>query len=578
MAGEGPKVRRVSATQMTTPVRVWAVAVACVIMTVLVAGCASPGTSSTAVPGSIAGVTSTVPVSTTAGISTAAEAVAAAMRWTESAPTKVSTSPNGASSPTEAKDGLFDYTYSADGQTGRVESLTTLREPLVPFPLSWTGDTYFLSTENFSIAGVGRPGLAADIEGIKASLDSSVHRWNELGDYLGFAIAGLRIRDPLRVLKAFTPDSSALPVPGADDSITLEGTVDKRVLVASDVLVNAANLALGSNANGPQSLFLPEEMKVSLTIATADWRPVELRFGGLTGTETAEIVARWQRADRPPAVPEGYISLLDYVRPAADDAALLAKSAAWMEAQPLAVSYPDGSALLDEAAGLFQIVDLPGRGGWGGAFPDETTAGRPIKKGSYSLWPVDQPSSNWVSADQLDLHKAVESVFSVPPAKRDPEKADAVYRAVMRAFLLDVLDPHWWVEEMQASMGEKYSPDGTGMTVSKTAAGYAVEATLRDEQLFPPLEHYTSLIVTLGNPPSSIAKYDTGDRPWNYTQEYALTLETDGGGVPLSLTLVSNATAGFALLQSLRMTFERTTQTVAAPEDGSTLAEYLKTL
>lgn len=550
--------------------------VAVIIAGVGLAGCESPGTASTTtsqVPGpSNSGPTS--PVSSTA-VSTASDAVAAALRWVEAgtseAITYMTAKPADASAPEEE---LFIYTYAAGGQIGRMESAQDLYEPIVPFPLIWSGDTYYLDTENFSIPGTGRPGLAADISGIRAALASSDETWKQLGNYLSVALASLRVGDPLRLLAGFTPTEGALP-PETGGLIILEGAASKRVLVGSDVLLNAASAALEGNSENP---LLPDEITLTLTLSSADCHPIELRVGGFIDKNISEILVRWERASEAPAVPVDYIPLMDIVQPATNPGPLLAKAAAWMEAAPLAIAYPDGSALLDASWSLFEISDLPGRDGWGGAFPDEASAGTLLKKEGYFLWTVEQPSFDWVAADQLELHKAVEKVLGVPVAERSTERAEAVYRAVVRAFLLDVLDPHWWVKEMQASIGQKFAPSGTGMAVSKTGTGYAVRASMRDEQLFPPLQGYTSLIVTLGNPPGSIAKLDPADRPWNYTQEYALTLETDSEGRPVSLTIVSNAPPGFAALQSLRMTFERTEDQVGTPIDGSTLSQYLNSL
>jgi hypothetical protein len=93
--------------------------------------------------------------------------------------------------------------------------------------------------------------------------------------------------------------------------------------------------------------LLPEQVELTLTLATEDWRPLELLIYSTLDREPQEILVRWERAESAVIIPEGYTPLVDYIQPAADPGRLLTAAAGWLKQEPVRVDYPEGSALLD---------------------------------------------------------------------------------------------------------------------------------------------------------------------------------------------------------------------------------------
>jgi hypothetical protein len=90
------------------------------------------------------------------GVSTADQAVAAAVSWVKAADTQARTAlEGGLAGGSGADQGLFVYAYAAGGQGGCTDSLQDLREPLLPFPVTWQEDTYYLDTTHFSVGAIG---------------------------------------------------------------------------------------------------------------------------------------------------------------------------------------------------------------------------------------------------------------------------------------------------------------------------------------------------------------------------------------------------------------------------------------
>jgi hypothetical protein len=541
----------------------------------LAAGCGEGAGTDHSTLSSAVSTTAATPTSVATPPADAQQAVEAAVAWVKGGTTQVRTCLVPApASDAPAADGLFIYTYGPGGLVGRMESVRELYEPIVAFPVVWEGDTYYLNGSGFDIAGAAQPGLAVDLEGVAAGLVSAVKVWGDIASYTGTAFALLRVQDPLRLLEAFTPGDPALPA-AQNGQVTIQGKALEADLVASPALEQAMDLQVDATT---RSQFLPEELSISLVLSTTDWRPLELRltrppFETVTGPETVSML--WDRASAPPNVPEGYVPLLDYMLPAANPSALLSQASAWLAQSPVLVSYPQGSALLDATQDLFAVSDLPGSGGWGGAFPDESEAGSLVKGGSLYLWLAADSGTQWVSADEQQLQDAFETALVVNTTYIVKERRSVLaYRAILRRFLLDWLDPSFWIAQLSADAPHANDGISSPIAVSATEGGFRVIATFRDDQVFPALDMHTPLTVALAGPPASIAE-QAASGPWNYTQEFTVILETDSDGVPVALTLSTNAPAGFAALQSLRMTFERIAETVPRPEPGLTLPRLL---
>jgi hypothetical protein len=283
-------------------------------------------------------------------VSSTQDAVDAAVDWIEADITIARTEvENGLSTESGVALGLFVYTYADDGQVGRLESTQELREPIIPFPVVWQGDTYFLDTQNFSIDGTTGPGISAGTQDVAAGLDSPEEDWRRTAAYLGTAFAFLRAQDPLRLLQAFVPDQVDLP-PEENGRMSIAGQAKRDELMGADAYRDAIKESLNADGSeGGPSLdqLIPAEVRLVLTVVTDDWRPLELRIETPPGPDARQIVVRWERGSEAPAIPQGYTPLLDFIRPAADAGELLETAEKWLEEQPTSITYDGGAMHLD---------------------------------------------------------------------------------------------------------------------------------------------------------------------------------------------------------------------------------------
>ncbi len=486
-------------------------------------------------------------------VSSPEEAVRAALAWATAAPLRVRLGGEEGS----------EVLYGAGGEPGRLEYLGDPREPLLPDPLVWDADTHYLDLRNFSVPRMRTEALAIDFATLETAVESKDEQWREFARGLGVSFALYRSRDPLRMLRNFDPLEDELPAP-EDGQVSLRGQIDPHAAIESEFLVGLLESVEGVER------FLPERLSAMLVLSAEDWRPLELRLSYPSEPEAQELVAEFERAEEGPEIPEGYPRLSDYTEPAADPAELLETVADWLDAQPVEVIYPEGSAVLDGGASAFRVVDPPGDGAWAATFAE--SAKLPLSAGDRYYWQrPGEGEAGWLSTNWEELQSAARSKLAVPLEERDAQTAQTVYDAIVRSYLLDVLNPRWWVATALRSAST--DREGPALAVSEVEGGYELRGGFVDDALYPSLPAY-ELLIYVGNPPPGI---DAGgeDYVWNYSHEYQLVLRVDADGTPRELRVEGNAPDGFAELQDLRMTFARTDERLSPPEDATPLLELL---